>query len=68
MCADLNEAGVQKTVEKITAAIGPNLAIGVKVDISKEDQVKNLVDTAVSQFGKASENLWVRGYSRVRSM
>ncbi|ORY96463.1 hypothetical protein BCR43DRAFT_514859 [Syncephalastrum racemosum] len=52
VCADLNEAGVQKTVEKITAAIGPNLAIGVKVDISKEDQVKHLVDTAVSQFGR----------------
>ncbi|CAO3610297.1 unnamed protein product [Cunninghamella echinulata] len=36
VCADLNEEGAQKTVEKITQTFGPNRAIAFKVDVSKE--------------------------------
>ncbi|CDS09091.1 Putative Glucose 1-dehydrogenase [Lichtheimia ramosa] len=52
VCADLNEQGIQKTVAKITEMVGQDRAIAVKVDVSKEDQVKHLVDTAVKTFGK----------------
>ena len=31
--------------------MGENKAIGVKTDVSKEEQVKHLVDTAVHTFG-----------------
>ncbi|KAJ8653404.1 hypothetical protein O0I10_010950 [Lichtheimia ornata] len=52
VCADLNEQGIQKTVAKITELVGKDRAIAVKTDVSKEDQVKHLVDTAVKTFGK----------------
>ncbi|KAI9496190.1 hypothetical protein BDB00DRAFT_135670 [Zychaea mexicana] len=52
VCADLNEQGIQKTVEKITSVAGEKRAIAVKTDVSKEEQVKHLVDTAVKTYGK----------------
>lgn len=51
VCADLNEAGVQKAVAKITEAVGEGNAIAVKVDVSKEAQVKDLVQKAVDTYG-----------------
>ncbi|KAI8979980.1 hypothetical protein BDB01DRAFT_798336 [Pilobolus umbonatus] len=52
VCADVNEAGVMKTVAKITQLVGEGVAIPFKVDVSREDEVKSLVDTAVNTFGK----------------
>ncbi|KAL0091296.1 short-chain dehydrogenase [Phycomyces blakesleeanus] len=54
ICADLNEEGAKKTAARIAATYGEGLAIAVKVDVSKEDQIKNVVDLAVEKFGKLS--------------
>jgi NAD(P)-dependent dehydrogenase (short-subunit alcohol dehydrogenase family) len=55
VCADLNDVGVQKTVLKIEDMVGKNSAVAIKVDVSKEDQVKAMVDKAVDTFGKAKK-------------
>lgn len=52
VCADVNEAGVQKSVAKIIEIAGAGAAIAVKVDVSKEEQIKALVDKALDTFGK----------------
>jgi NAD(P)-dependent dehydrogenase (short-subunit alcohol dehydrogenase family) len=51
VCADVNETGAQKTVAKITQLIGDGASIAFKADVSKEAQVKALVDKAVDTFG-----------------
>ncbi|KAI9361413.1 hypothetical protein BD770DRAFT_22759 [Pilaira anomala] len=51
VCADVNEAGAKKSVAKIIELAGPDSAIPFKVDVSKEDQVKALVDKAVDVYG-----------------
>ena len=51
VCADVNEAGAKKSVAKIIELAGPDSAISFKVDVSKEDQVKALVDKAVDTYG-----------------
>lgn len=51
VCADVNEAGVNKSVAKIVALAGAEAAIAFKVDVSKEDQVKALVEKTVNTFG-----------------
>lgn len=51
MCADVNEDGLQKTLAKISELVGPDLAIALKTDVSKEEQVSKLVNTAVEKFG-----------------
>jgi len=45
--ADINGAGA----ESVAAGIGADRAIGVEVDVSNEDQVRAMVDAAVSTFG-----------------
>jgi len=52
VCADVNEKGVQKTVAKISELVSSGVAIPFKADVSKEDQVKALVDKALKEFGK----------------
>ncbi|CAO3588807.1 unnamed protein product [Absidia cylindrospora] len=52
VCADLNDKGANDTVQKITSLFGPDGAIAVKVDVSKEDQVEAMVQQAVTTFGK----------------
>ena len=52
VCADLNEKGVEKTVAKISELVSSGVAIPFKADVSKEDQVKALVDKALEEFGK----------------
>ncbi|ASS68826.1 MULTISPECIES: SDR family oxidoreductase [unclassified Paenibacillus] len=47
--ADFNEAGGSETVELIRAAGGE--AAFVQVDVSSQESVKNLVDTAVATYG-----------------
>ncbi|MBC6935778.1 MAG: sorbitol-6-phosphate dehydrogenase [Chloroflexi bacterium] len=54
LVADLNETAAQETaalIETEQAAAGRR-AIGLKVDVTKEDQVAALVDRAVSEFGR----------------
>jgi NAD(P)-dependent dehydrogenase (short-subunit alcohol dehydrogenase family) len=51
--ADVNEMAGHAALEKVLAAAqGPNQAIFVKTDVSKEAEIKHLVDSAVSSFGK----------------
>ncbi|KAJ3312572.1 hypothetical protein HDV04_002889 [Boothiomyces sp. JEL0838] len=55
--ADLNETAGQAAVTKLTTFLAPeqaatNPAVFVKVDCSKEDQVKHAVDFAEKTFGK----------------
>ena len=45
--ADLNGAGAKE----VAAGIGDDRAIGVEVDVSNEEQVRAMVDAAVSTFG-----------------
>jgi NAD(P)-dependent dehydrogenase (short-subunit alcohol dehydrogenase family) len=45
--ADLNGAGAKE----VAAGIGVDRAIGVEVDVSNEEQVRAMVDAAVSTFG-----------------
>jgi NAD(P)-dependent dehydrogenase (short-subunit alcohol dehydrogenase family) len=45
--ADINAAGAAA----VAAAMGAGRAIGVEVDVSDEDQVRAMVDAAVSTFG-----------------
>lgn len=52
VCADVNEKGVQNTVTKISELVGSGVAIPFKADVSKEDQVKALVEKAVEEYGK----------------
>ena len=52
VCADINEQALKTTLDKIALEVGhANAAIFVKVDVSKESDVKNAVDLAESTFG-----------------
>lgn len=51
VCADVNEKGVQKTVAKISELVGEGASIPFKADVSKEAEVKALVEKAVESFG-----------------
>lgn len=57
VCADVNEAGAQKAVAKINQAVGEGTALAVKVDVSKEAEVKALVEKAVDTYGKRARLL-----------
>ncbi|GAA5863185.1 hypothetical protein JCM5296_005339 [Sporobolomyces johnsonii] len=53
VCADINEEAAQRTVELIEKQVeGAVKAIAVKVDVSKEQDVKNMVAQAVDTFGR----------------
>ncbi|RKP35723.1 glucose 1-dehydrogenase [Dimargaris cristalligena] len=57
ICADINESAARQTVGKILQRSeadpsGTPRAIAVACDVSKEDQVKALVDKAVALYGK----------------
>jgi len=47
--ADFNEEGLQQTVAEIKEAGGN--AVGVKVDVTKEEDITRMVETAVNSFG-----------------
>ncbi|GAA6014888.1 hypothetical protein JCM10207_002213 [Rhodosporidiobolus poonsookiae] len=53
VCADINLEAAQRAVQLIQQQVdSPNKAIAVKCDVSNEQQVKELVDTAVKEFGR----------------
>src|SRR5215207_327029 len=47
--ADINEAGAQAVAEEVAAQGGG--AVGVQVDVRRQDDVQRMVDTAVTRFG-----------------
>lgn len=49
--ADYNIKSAEETAKKINTEIGKKVAIAFKVDISKEDQVDNMVKQTVAEFG-----------------
>ncbi|KAI9343736.1 hypothetical protein DFJ73DRAFT_841187 [Zopfochytrium polystomum] len=55
VCADINDVGAAATVDKIHTLVPADVprpvAVSIKVDVSKEDQVKAAVDLAESTFG-----------------
>ena len=50
----MNEETGRATVKKIEELYGAKSAIFVKVDVSKEDQIKNAVDVAEKEFGNTT--------------
>ncbi|CAG8485379.1 6345_t:CDS:2 [Paraglomus occultum] len=56
VCADIDLAAAQKTVERIKDVIGPihlsKHATAIKVDVSKEEEVRQLVENTVKSFGR----------------
>ncbi|EKD04207.1 fatty acid beta-oxidation-related protein [Trichosporon asahii var. asahii CBS 8904] len=50
--SDVNAEAVQKAAEQVKARFPSSEAIAVKCDVSKEDDVKALVDKAVETFGR----------------
>jgi sorbitol-6-phosphate 2-dehydrogenase len=49
--ADLNQSGADKVAADITSRTGRR-AVGVGVDVTKEDQVEAMVECAVREFGR----------------
>ncbi|KAK3828306.1 MAG: short-chain dehydrogenase [Benniella sp.] len=54
VCADINKDSAAATVAKITSTFGEGRAVSIQADVSKEDQVKAMIDLAVNTFGKLS--------------
>lgn len=52
MLSDVNAEAVQKAAEQVKSRYPSSEAIAVKCDVSKEDDVKALVDKAVETFGR----------------
>jgi NAD(P)-dependent dehydrogenase (short-subunit alcohol dehydrogenase family) len=52
VCADINLQGAQVTVDMITELFGEGNAFAFKVNVAKEEEVKDLVDAAVEKYGK----------------
>lgn len=50
--ADINEPAVVKAAEAVRGAFPSSEAVGVKCDVSKESEVKAVVDKAVEAFGR----------------
>lgn len=50
--ADLNEAKAHMLIEKLQSQYGKNRFLFLKTDVSKKEDVQNLVDTTVKQFSR----------------
>ncbi|RSH83298.1 uncharacterized protein EHS24_006973 [Apiotrichum porosum] len=50
--SDINEAAVTAAAKLVAERFPTSEAIAVKCDVSKEADIKNLVDTAVAKFGR----------------
>eukprot|EP00924_Labyrinthula_sp_SR-Ha-C_P009202 snap_masked-scaffold_2-processed-gene-16.15-mRNA-1 protein AED:0.12 eAED:0.12 QI:0/-1/0/1/-1/1/1/0/273 len=51
--ADLNKSGLEATLKEIPAEIHPKVIL-TPVDVSKEDQVKSMIEKAEEKFGKVN--------------
>jgi 3-oxoacyl-[acyl-carrier protein] reductase len=49
VCADLNEAGARQTAAEVNAK--GSQALAVKIDVTRRDQVNNMVDRTIAAFG-----------------
>lgn len=49
--ADLNEEGAQKVADEINETYGPFTCIPIKMDVTKEEEVKNAYKQAILYFG-----------------
>ena len=60
VCADIDLAAAQKTVDRIKDVKGPihlsKHAIAIKVDVAKEEDVRHLVENTVKSFGMCLGN------------
>ncbi|KAJ3573578.1 hypothetical protein NP233_g2350 [Leucocoprinus birnbaumii] len=52
VCADLNLEWAQVTVDMINREFGEKTAIAIQGDVTKEEDCKRLVDTALSTYGR----------------
>src|SRR5258706_6647389 len=52
LVADLNEQAAAETAEAIVKTETSQRALSMKVDVTNEDQVKEMVDLAVRKFGR----------------
>ena len=50
--ADIDEAGAQENAAEIRAAFPGARAVAVKVDLSSEESIKNMIKTTMDQFGR----------------
>jgi NAD(P)-dependent dehydrogenase (short-subunit alcohol dehydrogenase family) len=50
VCADINEAGVQETAEKVSALGAKSLALAI--DVTKRAAVKDMIELALGDFGR----------------
>ena len=52
VCADLNLEAAQETADMIAKLVGkPNVATAIRVDVSKSDECKAMVDAAEKTYG-----------------
>jgi 3-oxoacyl-[acyl-carrier protein] reductase len=49
VCADINEAGARQTAAEVNAK--GSQALAIKIDVTRRDQVNNLVDRTIAAFG-----------------
>jgi meso-butanediol dehydrogenase/(S,S)-butanediol dehydrogenase/diacetyl reductase len=52
LAADISENGASNTAEEISQKFGKDRSAFVRADVSKEEDVKNMVDSTVERFGK----------------
>ncbi len=52
LIADISEEGGKKTEKMISQKFGTERSSFTKTDVSREDEVKNLIDSAAERFGK----------------
>jgi rhamnulose-1-phosphate aldolase/alcohol dehydrogenase len=48
---DVDEAGARRTAEEVVAASGAGRAVGVAMDVTREDSVRAAFETAVLEYG-----------------
>src|SRR5512147_2582111 len=57
VCADINEAGVTETAERVNAQYGgkdgnaPSKALALTIDVTKRAAVNDMIELAINDFG-----------------
>ena len=52
VCADVDLASAQETVDVITKEFGSDKSVAVRVDVTKSDDCRRVVDLALEKFGR----------------